>query len=288
LFIFFFSISGALIVHSQMMDFPLEAMDELSEMGTGPSPDASLRDRTGENLTGEGERPDTGTEDYNLPGAEKTVPLVKVLTGRRVYDAITGDLLEDVFYEDLPKDMVMTNPEYKDDGTPPDVKADDLIWTHKDAGKVVRNVIGPDNHIQRRYLFKMIEITSKMDPLEFFGLYISTEDEFSKIYQDRKENELSFQEIDQVRKILEWMTDRTSIKRYRKTDEGLYSAEDPTAPLLSLWVPYPPRMPGFNLPEGFNPILKTLGEKRGPDEKEASAEDDYNPEYIINSLLNFK
>lgn len=162
-----------------------------------------------------------------------------------------GELLEDVFYATELKGLIVGQEVFKDDGEPPDENAGDMIFTHKDVGKVRSDVVGPSCLAQRRYLFRMLEVSTEMNQMDFYGLYVTTDDEFSKLYRDKIENEFSFREIDKVEKVLEWLTDRPVIKNFRM----LGQRDDVTAPLIPLFIPRPPYIPVHEIPEGLSNIV---------------------------------
>ena len=276
----FIAVTGVLVVHSQMgILAPTEAMDTLSEGSVGPS--TSVLDRLQGDQPAPSRGPSYAEDDYYYEEAETyrsdrsylqqeatpTPELVRILAGQRIYCAVCGELLEDVFYATELKSLIVGQEVFKDNGEPPDENAGDMIFTHKDVGKVRSDVIGPNCLAQRRHLFRMLEVSTEMNHMDFYGLYVTTDDEFSKLYRDKIENEFSFREIDKVEKVLEWLTDRPVIKNFRM----LGQRDDVTAPLIPLFIPRPPYIPIHEVPEGLSSIT-TEGR---PGYKEDYYGDDY-------------
>lgn len=164
-----------------------EGMNTLNSGGAGPGGAGNLALDRARNLNQGGMPGTPGTpgtpggfgsinaEDFQS-AAQEVVQFVKflfplkVITGTRVRDAITGELLDDA-REKFVRDEDREN--YFDDGTHGDITADDGQYTRVDERS---DVIGQSHQRVKEQLVKALSVAENYDPLEFYGFTIMSTD----------------------------------------------------------------------------------------------------------------
>ncbi len=121
------------------------------------------------------------TEDMDMSvGAEEVIPKIKVITGTRIFDAITGDLLDDAQIKEVP---ATDKESYFDDGTNGDVEANDDQYTKVDIND--DNYIGQSNQRVKERLVGALLAANQLNPLEFYGFNIMSTERHDSVSRNR-------------------------------------------------------------------------------------------------------
>lgn len=161
---------------------------------------------------------------------------IRVLTGSRVQCAVSGEILEDIIYRDVPE---WEKDNYYDDGTHGDAEAGDGTYTNI----TVRNdVMSPTSHAVLQRLLTLMENIEGMEPMDFYRLNVVTSEPLSSLPKQIDE------EQDQDMKLGEWNDRFLRMFRVREND--------PQSEFFPLYVPPPPAHPNVPLPVGFQPVIK--------------------------------
>lgn len=97
-------------------------------------------------------------------------PKVRALVGERVYDALTGELLDDARFVMIEE---TETEEYYDDGTHGDLTPEDGVY----ARVTIRSdAVGPENQRIKERLIQAIYETNRLDPVEFYGYTVMAQD----------------------------------------------------------------------------------------------------------------
>jgi hypothetical protein len=160
----------------------------------------------------------------------------KVLTGRRVVDAITKKLLDDVYYDQIPQSRFGELERMpRDDGVWPDLLKDDSIYSNFEV--IENQYIGFESNELKKTTIRVLTAAEKLSPQKFFLLNVTATDPYSTLpFNLDKEEERD-------RKIEEW--NRKFLNKYRK------NPADPMSSFLPLYVPRPPDFPYSDPPAGF-------------------------------------
>lgn len=95
-------------------------------------------------------------------------PKIKAIEGTRVFDAVSGELLDDpqiTYIEEAEKEN------YYDDGTHGDLTPEDGVFSNVD---IRRDVIGQSNQRIKERLIQAIYEAERLSPVEFFGYSLMT------------------------------------------------------------------------------------------------------------------
>ena len=161
---------------------------------------------------------------------------IKVLTGERVSDRITGKVLDDIYYKDVNREeLEETVPVPRDDGFWPDLLADDGIYSNF---KETNKFLSPETVELKKAVIQLIIGAEKSSLHEFYLIPVFAKSEYSFV-----PSEILFAEA-KDQKLLEWI-DKYLFK-FRITKEDLASAHYP------MYVPRPPSFPKADPPVGFN------------------------------------
>lgn len=161
---------------------------------------------------------------------------IRVLTGSRVQCAVSGEILEDIVYRDVPE---WEKDNYFDDGTHGDAEAGDGTYTNI----TIRNdVMSPTSHVVLQRLLTLTENIEGMEPMDFYRLNVVTSEPLSTLPKQIDE------EQDRDMKMSEWNDRFLRMFRVREND--------PQSEFYPLYVPPPPAHPNVPLPSGFQPALK--------------------------------
>lgn len=171
------------------------------------------------------------------PGAPAATPIptIKVLVGKRVYDAVTGALLEDAMVVPV---RVTEQDQYFDDGIHDNGIAGDGI-----RGNVVTvkdQYIGAETNGIKNRLIRVVRDSEAMTPMEFFRHHVATIDPRESnpeipnlLTLERQRDEL----------LQDWNNKFLADYRIEK--------DNPQSEFYQLYVPKPPRPPQFRPPAGY-------------------------------------
>lgn len=107
-------------------------------------------------------------------------PRIKAIAGERVFDAVTGELLDDariVMIDESQKDS------YYDDGTNGDVTAEDGIYARVTER---RDVLGQSSQRIKERLIQALHELDLLDPIEFYGHSILTTEKTEHAPRNRR------------------------------------------------------------------------------------------------------
>jgi len=187
----------------------------------------------------------TGTQ---RPGAPMATPvptpkMIRVLSGSRIQCAVSGIVLEDIVYKEVPE---AEKGNYYDDGTHGDAEAGDGTWTNI----IVRNdVMSPESHAILQRLMTLMNNIEDREPMDFYRLNVATSEPLSPLPKQIDE------EQDRDIKLTEW-NDRF-LRMFRQNEN------DPQSAFYPLYLPPPPSYPNVPLPQGFQPIIKATPRPTG-------------------------
>ena len=107
-----------------------------------------------------------------FPGAvaETAGAKIKVISGTRVFDAVTGELLDDAVTTEVPESE---KSNYYDDGTHGDLVANDGQYTNVDEA---HDQVGQSSQRVKERLVGALVAAEQLTPLEFYGYRIMTTD----------------------------------------------------------------------------------------------------------------
>lgn len=180
----------------------------------------------------------TGTQQSTSPMATPvpTPKMIRVLSGSRVQCAVSGVVLEDIVYKEVPE---AEKGNYYDDGTHGDAEAGDGTWTNI----TIRNdVMSPESHAILQRLTSLLNNIEDAEPMDFYRLNVATSEPLSSLPKQIDE------EQDRDIKLTEW-NDRF-LRMFRQNENN------PQSDFYPLYLPPPPSYPKVPLPQGFQPIIK--------------------------------
>ena len=167
-------------------------MDTLNEASTGSAggsfdPIGRAQGAAGVEPTG-GAISGSGGSDFSQFGADLAGaaagaaaaigPRITVVAGTRVFDAITGELLDDAVERQVPQSQ---RDQYYDDGTHGDLQADDGKYTR--VGER-RDRISHINQRIKEQLIKSLVYAADLNPLEFYGYTLMSTERYATEIQD--------------------------------------------------------------------------------------------------------
>ena len=121
-----------------------------------------------------------------MPGAnqvvqviEPVIPKIKVISGTRVFDAVTGELLDDAVEKSVPETQ---KDDYYDDGTHGDLEAGDGKYSKVDER---REAISPSNQRIKEQLVQALVVAEQLDPLAFYGFSLMSTERHETAPRDR-------------------------------------------------------------------------------------------------------
>jgi hypothetical protein len=180
------------------------------------------------------------------PGQQQGPPLPpipaksRVLSGERIYCAVTGKILQDAQWYFVWQSDAQQN--FYDDGTHGDPQAGDKYFSNI----TTRNdLVAPQVWRTFRQTKKMIRSAEEKDPLSFFGLSAVTTDPDSRLpqYIDKE------RERDQ--RIREW--NKNFLRPYR------VNPDDVESEFYKPYIPSPPSPPDVDVPPGFAAPTRATG-----------------------------
>jgi hypothetical protein len=186
------------------------------------------------------------------PGQTATptpIPQIQVLTGKRVFDAVTGALLEDAFRLTVP---ITDRDRYFDDGVRDNGIPNDGI--RGDVETIRDRLIGAETAAAMFQNINLVRNAERMSTLEFFRLHVGvTDPAFANdrmpdlIQMERKKDDL----------LRDW--NNRFLAQYR-TDKN-----NPKSDFFQVYVPEPPAIPAYPIPPGYqSPQRVAIGETPGP------------------------
>ncbi len=204
---------------------------------------------------------------------------ITVISGTRVTDALTGELLDDAREIRVDEDK---KSEYFDDGTHGDLVAGDGKYTKVEE---IEGVIGPNNQRIKEQLIQALYEASRLDAREFYGHTLMSTDHSTRpernmrwALTDAPENRVGFRisEIATERTVEVpsfWEEEksrdlkiagpngwaRTFLDEFRVEKGGL------TSSFYTPYVPNPPTIPKIPPPsaEGWTPFVQGYSEEEG-------------------------
>ncbi|HOE62189.1 MAG TPA: hypothetical protein PKW18_01880 [Candidatus Sumerlaeota bacterium] len=176
-----------------------------------------------------------GPMQQEAPTPSPTPKMIRVLTGSRVECAVSGILLEDIVYKDVPESE---KNNYYDDGTHGDQEANDGTYTNITVRK---DVMSPESHEILKKTLTLMENIEQMESIDFYRLNVATTDPLSSLtnmVEEEKNKDL---------KLAEW---NNNFLRIFRIDES-----DSNSAFYPLYIPPMPSIPAVTLPEGFKPVV---------------------------------
>lgn len=189
------------------------------------------------------------------------IPLtVTVIDGTRIFDAITGELLDDAVEKKVSEEE---RANYFDDGTHGDITPDDGTFTRVDER---RDVIGQSSQRVKERLLQALVSAEALNPLEFYGfnimsLSVGQEQARTRVWQLVPDPEggpgqvLREQDVEnpvRLPSFREWQVELDGtvknnwsmrfLHEYRKNKDSL------TSDFYTMYVPFPPQMPTTSPP----------------------------------------
>lgn len=164
-------------------------------------------------------------------------PKVKVLTGRKVYDALTKEVLEyPQVIEINREELANLNPSANDQGITPDEYANDGFYSNF---TIRSDVLGEKSFRLLERTLNSILLAEEMTPLEFQSIISDADPENPNL---------------NVYKILEETRDnRVKVWQEKFLFYFRKDPKDPKSDFFALYIPKEPSFPTTNFPQGFDP-----------------------------------
>lgn len=219
---------------------------------TAPGMDAGVMDPTMMGMQGQ-------AGGYTA-AAPTPIPTEEVLTGRRVYDAVSGGLLEDAIEISVRQSDADV---YADDGVNDNGIAGDGIRGNVNTSR--DEFIGAFSNIMKKYLIHAVNNAEQIDPLIYYGYYVAKIDprpvEGLKRYglplpgeEDELDTAIVHVEPD-FPSIIDLEHDRDELVRrwnYEFLAEYRVEPNDPQSEYFPVFVPSPPLTPAnYPVPTGY-------------------------------------
>ena len=198
------------------------------------------------------------------PGAAAEATKITVITGTRVRDAVTGELLDDPVKKKVP---VSEKSKYHDDGLNGDMVANDQEYTKIDERN---DMIGHSNQRVKEQLVQALLVAESYNPLEFYGYNLMSTDRQEgqprnrawKIVPDPKGRGMMLAEVpvEKPLKVPKYRDKQTEedikvkdwslrfLQEYRKNRDSM------TSEFFPLYIPMPPQVPATIPPIGWTPF----------------------------------
>jgi hypothetical protein len=205
----------------------------------------------------------------NVPGLDQLLPRITVISGTRVFDAITGELLDDAVERLVPENQ---KENYFDDGTNGDVEPNDGKYTRVSED---RGYISQSNQRIKEELIQALISANDMNPLQFYGYTLMSTERIDNASRERAwklvpnpdgpGNMLEEVPIDRPLvvpnyrdkerekdgRVKDDWADRF-LQDYRRNKDSL------TSEFYSIYIPTPPVPPGARPPSGWVPFAATV------------------------------
>ena len=186
------------------------------------------------------------------------IPSEKVLTGRRVYDAVSGGLLEDAIEISVRQSDAEVFP---DDGVNDNGIAGDGVRGNVRTSK--QEFIGPFSNIMKNYLVHAVENAEEIDPMIYYGYHVATiaptQTEGLKRYGLPLNEEKPIIEVPDIHpefaSVINLERDRDEILRqwnFKFLADYRVNRSDPQSEYYPVFVPSPPLTPvNYPVPNGY-------------------------------------
>ncbi|MCE5230783.1 hypothetical protein LLG95_14495 [bacterium] len=212
--------------------------------------------------------PTSGTPAPNQPTTTAPAPVlptgqtITVITGTRVFDAITGSLLDEPIQKKVPQSEA---EKYFDDGTHGDVTPNDGEMAKVDERK---DALGMSNQRFKEQLVKALVVADGMTPLQYFGIPIASTERSDTAPRNRAWRLVPVPEGGPGFTFREVQTSATvTVPNYRQKEqekdaniksnwavrflqEFRTNKDDMTSQFYSLYIPLPPQPPTVAPPFG--------------------------------------
>lgn len=109
-------------------------------------------------------------------------PRIKAISGQRVFDAVTGELLDDA--REIMIDESQKSSFFDDGATGGDITADDGVFTNFTVSR--GEYIGQSNQRLKEMLIQALYEADRIDPLEFFGYSLMTTERIEHAPRSRR------------------------------------------------------------------------------------------------------
>jgi hypothetical protein len=175
-------VSGATLAE---LETSQSMMSDLNSQSVGPGGRYYQTLDEARELSGQGGDVDLsmplGTVDVTsiVPTGGDDEEKMSVVTGERVKDAITNQLLDDAYVKQVP---LSERANYYDDGTHGDLIPNDGQFTNVTMRE---DVIGQSNQRIKERLIKALMVAESYDPLEFFRLTLASTEERNNLPRNR-------------------------------------------------------------------------------------------------------
>lgn len=182
--------------------------------------------------------PGLGAPQPGQPGAAPTptpIPEIQVLYGQRVYDAVTGALLEDPRYISVPQ---AEQERFFDDGIRDNGIEKDGV--RGDVTTIRDQFIGAETNSIKNRMLNLVRNAEDIPAMVFFGYHFAATDPTT---QHRDMPNLLQKEAQQDELLRDWNARFLADYRIDKND--------PRSEFYQLYVPEPPALPRFPLPPGY-------------------------------------
>lgn len=206
-----------------------------------------------------------------------TGPKITVISGVRVFDAVTGELIDDAIRRKVPESE---KDKFFDDGTHGDLQPNDEVYTNVDERQNRKDVIGAANQRVKERLIQSLQVANSYNPVKFYGYTLMSTDrqeplprhEAWQIVPDPQGGPgftLAEQKVKQpitVPKYRDAQKDkdhivkdnwsRNFLQEYRKKPDDL------TSEFFSVYIPQPPVPPAVAPPLNWSPFSDPMTAQR--------------------------
>lgn len=196
---------------------------------------------------------------------EQEVPRITVITGTRVFDSISGRLIDDAVRMQVPE---TERDKYYNDGTHGDMDPTDGIYTLVDE---VDNVIGHANQRIKEQLIHALSAANNMSPLQFYGHTLMSNERHEMTSRDLAWKlvpnpdgpglvlrQVPIEEPLVVPKYREKLAEKDSQIKDQWTDRFLMDfridRDDLRSEFYRMHIPRPPVPPAVRPPAGWQPF----------------------------------
>lgn len=163
------------------------------------------------------------------------IPNIKVLVGKRVYDAVTGQLLEDAIQLEVPQTDA---DKYEDDGIRDNGIPGDGIRGNVET--IRDTFIGTETNSTKNRMINVVRRVEDLNPMEFYGLPAAVID--SRIADSELPGYLEAE-----RRMDETLRDWNN----RFLADFRVDKNDPRSDFYQIYVPEPPQPPRYPMPPGY-------------------------------------
>jgi len=203
-----------------------------------------------------------GSAGYGATGVVATpaatpIPTAQVLTGRRVYDAVSGGLLEDAIEIAVRQSDADA---YPDDGIHDNGIASDNIRGNVQTSE--KDYIGQFSNLVKEHLIHAVRNAENIDPMIYYGYHVAKigpKLEGAKRYglplPGEQEAALVKNPVKDIPNVLELEDSRDELVRQWNHEflaDYRVTPEDPQSPYYPVFIPAPPLTPvNYPVPNGY-------------------------------------